>query len=174
MQMKWSVVRALLALLIVVGLSRADQVQPQVPQPSPQSDSSAEILPLTEPVDINKMTEQDWFMLNLRMPNGVTYAEAKRLLPALSELSATGQKNTFKESWLFTATVSSRIDGMRIEMILNFWGETDSTDTLDRAKSRMNFSDPAAAKLYYERMTECFSAHFGQYKENLAEGGYQK
>jgi hypothetical protein len=174
MQMKWSIARALLALLVVVGISRAVQVQPQVPLPSPQSDSSAEILPLTEPVDINRMTEQDWFMLNLRMPNGVTYAEAKRLLPALSELSATGQKNMFKESWLFTATVSSRIDGMRIEMNLSFWGGTDSTCTLDRAKSRMSFSDPAVAKLFYERMTECFSARFGQYKEDLTEGAYEK
>jgi hypothetical protein len=145
-----------------------------MPLPSPQSGSSAAISPLTEPVDAEKMTEQDWFMLNLRMPNGVTYAEAKRLLPTLSELRTTGQKDLLKESWLFTATVSSRIDGMRIEMNLNFWGETDLTCALDRAKSRMRFSDIAVAKLSYERMTECFSAHFGQYQENLAKGAYEK
>ena len=123
---------------------------------------------------MEKMTEQDWFLLNLRMPNGVTYAEAKRLLPTLSESRATGQKDLLKESWLFTATVSSRVEGMRIEMNLNFWGGTDSTSTLDRAKSRMRFSDIAVAKATYERMTECFSAHFGPYKEDLAKGAYEK
>jgi hypothetical protein len=162
--------RALWALLFVAGISQAGQVQPQVPLPSSQSDTSAAILPLTEPVDIEKMTEQDWFMLQLRLPKGVTYAEAKRLLPALSELKRNDQKNMFSNDWLFTATISSKIDRARIDMRLIFRGGTDSTCTLDGTQSRMDSFDAAAGKSTYGRMTECFAALFGPYKEDLTTG----
>jgi hypothetical protein len=144
-----------------------------MPLPSSQSDTSAAILPLTEPVDIEKMTEQDWFMLQLRLPKGVAYAEAKRLLPALGELKKSDQKNMFSNDWLFTASISSKIDEARIDLRFIFKGETDSTCTLDRTQSRMDSFDAAAGKLTYGRMTECFSALFGPYKEELTAGAYE-
>lgn len=164
--------RALWALFFVAGISGAGQVQPQMPLPSSPSDTAAAIMPLTEPVDIEKMTEQDWFMLQLRLPKGVTYAEAKRLLPALSELKRNDQKNMFSNDWLFTATISSKIDGAQIDIRLIFKGGTDSTCTLDRTQSRMDSFDAADGKSAYGRMTECFTGLFGPYKEDLTTGAY--
>jgi hypothetical protein len=141
--------------------SQTDQ-EPKKMTPNPLTDSAGAISQLTEPIDQEAMTDNDWLSLHVRVPKTITYEETKRLFPNLRELQTEGAGAFDPKRGLFEARLAVRIFDHPAEIEFNFRGDDQSKCVLYTFYFQVWNIDSLTARTLYNRVRDYYTNLYGQ------------
>ena len=160
---------ALLLLIATLSTLSFSQVreQPDSTKPYLPPDSTRTIPPLTEPIDQERMSDEDWLLLPGRVPSGITYEETKELFPNLGELMTEGGGCLDPVPGLFEAHLSITIFDRAAKIEFNF-----SKNSLYGYGFRIWDIDSVTAEPLYAHLKDFYSKRYGKYRETTDEGNW--
>ncbi len=161
--------RSIALLLLIVTLSSLSfsqvREQPDSTKPYVTPDSTWRIPPLTEPIDQERMSDEDWLLLPGRVPSGITYEETKRLFPNLGEQTTEGAGSMAPKYELYEAYLQITIFDVPAKIEFNF-----SKNSLYGYGFRIWDIDSVTAEPLYAHLKDFYSKRYGKYEES-SDGG---
>lgn len=127
---------------------------------SQRSDSRMETTPLTEPIDLDTMTDEDWLHLPGRIPPGLTYEKTKELFPNLDELVTAGAGSTDPKYGLYETYLSITIFDRPAKMAFSY-----SNNSVTSYGIEIRDIDSITAEQWYHRLKDFYYDLYGQYEQ---------
>lgn len=128
---------------------------------SPDTDMSS-VSSERQPLELEKMADEEKLLLFKKVPTGMTYKETKFLLPTLGELVTEGGGSFNPRFGLFEARLELSLIGQSAKMEFNF-----KNDTLYGYDFFISKLDSGTAEVIYTNLQSFYSKHFGPYNEEI-------
>ncbi len=122
--------------------------------------NSSSFLSQRQPLDLDKMSEEEKLLLFKKIPTRITYERTKFLLPTLGALETEGGGSFNPKYGLFESRLNFLILGRPAKLEFNF-----KNDSLYGYNFSISEIDSSSAEIIYKELQSFYSKQFGPFNE---------
>ncbi|MBU1319080.1 MAG: hypothetical protein KKG33_06035 [candidate division Zixibacteria bacterium] len=155
----------LIAVFLSPGILCAGE-EPDTIKPNALPDSTRPASYLTEPIDQEKVTDEDWLLMHNSVKRGITYEETKKLFPNIGDLTTEGAGAVLSPGQgLYEAHLSITIFDHPARIEFNYRRDDKSETSLYTYYWQIMHVDSVTAERLYSRIKEFYSSLYGSCEE---------